>query len=98
MVPRAIAQRPKMLYLPRDERWEENVENLRMLMDAQQERVDIELTFQEVLRSGMIYGLGVVKTFWRKEYARRRKIRRAFGVLQARGVRAGQAAAGLHVR
>jgi hypothetical protein len=76
MVPRAIAQRPKMLYLPRDERWEENVENLRMLMDAQQERVDIELTFQEVLRSGMIYGLGASKTFWRKEYARRRKIRR----------------------
>jgi hypothetical protein len=71
MVPRAIAHRPRMLYLPRHPRWEENVANVRLLIDAQQDQIDIDLPFQAVMRSGMIYGLGVGKTFWRKEYAQR---------------------------
>jgi hypothetical protein len=76
MVPRAIAQRPRMLYLPRDEQWEDNVKNVRMLIDAQQEQIDIELEFQDVMRSGMIYGIGFSKTFWRREYATRRRVKR----------------------
>jgi hypothetical protein len=75
-VPKAIAQRPKLLYLPRSERWEQNVDPLRMMMDAQQEQVDIELEFQDVLKSGYIYGLGVGKALWRKEYALKRVQRR----------------------
>jgi hypothetical protein len=75
-VPKAIAQRPKLLYLPRSERWEQNVDALRMMMDAQQEQVDIELEFQDVLKSGYIYGLGVGKALWRKEYALKRVQRR----------------------
>jgi hypothetical protein len=58
MVPRAIAHRPRMLYLPRQEQWEENVDSVRLLIDAQQDNIDIDLPFQAVMRSGMIYGLG----------------------------------------
>lgn len=77
MVPRAIAHRPRMLYLPRDEKWEHNVQNVRLLIDAQQENIDIELEYQDVMRSGFLYGLGVSKTFWRREYAHRRRVKPA---------------------
>jgi hypothetical protein len=75
-VPKAIAQRPKMLYLPRHERWVDNVQPLQMLMDSQQEQVDVELTFQDQMRAGYIYGIGFGKSFWRKEYALKRQVRR----------------------
>jgi hypothetical protein len=75
MVPAAIAHRPRMLYLPRHERWEHNVQNIRLLIDAQQENINIDLPFQAVMRSGRIYGLGVGKTFWRKEYEPAREVR-----------------------
>ena len=76
MVPKSIAHRPKLLYMPREERWEQNVEAVRLLIDAQQENIDIDLPFQAVMRSGRIYGLGIGKTFWRKEYGRRRRVKR----------------------
>jgi hypothetical protein len=80
VVPAAIAQRPRMLYLPRRERWAENVANVRVLIDAQQEQIDIDLPFQAVMRAGRIYGLGVGKVLWRKEYALRQRVKpRLFG-------------------
>jgi hypothetical protein len=75
MVPRAIAHRPRMLYLPRKEEFAENVQNVRLLIDAQQDQIDIDLPFQAVMRSGRMYGLGVGKCYWRKEYATRRRIK-----------------------
>jgi hypothetical protein len=88
MVPAAIAHRPRMLYLPAKQRWEENVETVRYLIDRQQEQIDIDLAFQAVMRSGRIYGLGVGKTYWRKEYASRRGMvkSRFSGVLEKTGV------------
>jgi hypothetical protein len=77
MVPRAIAHRPRLLYLPRREIWEENVHNVRLLMDAQQDQIDIDLPFQAVMRSGRIYGLGVGKSYWRKDYALRRRLKQS---------------------
>ena len=75
MVPRAIAQRPGMIYLPRRQQWEGNAENLRELIDWQQHQIDVELTWQDIMRSGFIYGLGVGKSFWRKEYAPKRDVK-----------------------
>jgi len=77
MVPRAIAHRPKLLYLPRREIWEENVHNVRLMIDAQQDQIDIDLPFQAVMRSGRIYGIGVGKSYWRKEYALRRRMKKS---------------------
>jgi len=77
MVPRAIAHRPRLIYLPRKEIWEENVHNIRLLVDAQQDQIDIDLPFQAVMRSGRIYGLGVGKSYWDKRYALRRRLKRS---------------------
>ena len=85
LVPAAIAHRPKMLFLPREERWAENVQTIQLLHDAQQDQIDIDLAFQDVMRSGRIYGLGVSKTFWRKEYASRRRVKPTYGGRLLRG-------------
>lgn len=73
IVPRMIANQPHLTYLPRDERWQDNVRSVQQLTDWQQEQIRIELPFQAVARAGIINGLGVGKTFWdKKERARRR--------------------------
>jgi hypothetical protein len=72
MVPRALAQMPKLLVTPRDEQFQENVQTVRMLLDAQQEQIDIDLPFQAVMRAGQIYGLGVGKAYWKNETQKRR--------------------------
>lgn len=74
IAPRAVAHRPRMLYLPRREIDEPNVENVRMLHDAQQDQIDYEQTLQNVLKSGLIYNIGWQKTFWREEWASRRRV------------------------
>lgn len=76
IVPKAIAQAPKLLVEPRDEQWRENVESVRLLMDRQQEQINIDLYLQAVMRAGRIYGLGVGKTYWRRESTNRRRAER----------------------
>lgn len=75
IVPRAIANAPKLIYLPRDEQWEPNVEAVQMLIDAQQEAIDIDLPFQDVMRDGQIYGLGVGKTYWDRQVRTMRRMK-----------------------
>jgi hypothetical protein len=75
-VPAAIAHRPRLLYLPRMERWAENVQSVRMLIDSQQDNIDIDLPFQAVMRAGRIYGLGIGKTYWSTQYSLRRRVQR----------------------
>src|SRR5215210_4937303 len=48
MVPRAIAHKPRLLYLPARERWEDNAKHVRWLIDRQQDQIDIDLAFQAV--------------------------------------------------
>lgn len=74
MTPAAISQRPRILILPRSDRYVENVANMRLLIDKQQDQIDIDLPFQAVHRSGRIYGLGVGKSFWKTEFANRRRM------------------------
>lgn len=72
VVPRALSQMPRLLVSPRNEQWQENVKSVRMMIDAQQEQIDIDLAFQAVMRSGQIYGLGVGKAYWLTETRNRR--------------------------
>ena len=74
IVPKAIANAPKLLVSPRDEQWRKNLEAVRLLLDRQQDQIDIDLPFQAVMRAGHMYGLGVGKTYWRKEVVNRRKM------------------------
>lgn len=73
IVPRAIANQPHLTVLPRDERWKDNVTAVQTLLDWQQEQIRIELPFQAVLRSGLMYGLGIGKTHWDKKVRIRRR-------------------------
>ena len=84
MVPRAIAHKPRLLYLPARERWAENAQNVRLLIDRQQDQIDIDLAFQAVMRSGRIYGIGVGKSYWDKRYSFRRRVKRALIPLPGR--------------
>jgi hypothetical protein len=56
-----------MLMLPLENEIDEQVANMKALIDQQQSQIDIELRFQDVLTDGLIYGLGVGKSYWRRE-------------------------------
>ena len=74
--PRIIAQRPNMLVTARQQRGEENVEPVKLTIAAQQANIDFELRSQDVLKDGLIYGLGVGKAYWDKRYAPKRRVER----------------------
>ncbi|MGZ6031734.1 MAG: portal protein [Isosphaeraceae bacterium] len=75
VLPRMIAQNPRMILTPRPlralppeflDRLDDNAENLRMLIDAQQDQIHYELILQDVAKDGLVYGLGVQKTYWKR--------------------------------
>jgi hypothetical protein len=66
IVPRMLAHRPKMNPLPEDEQAYGNVDNMRFLLDKQQEQIRYELILQDICKDGLIYGLGVQKVGWKK--------------------------------
>lgn len=72
ILPRMLSNRPRMLVLPRDRASEENVENMRSLIDAQQAQMRYEIGLQDTAKSGLIYGLGIQKTFWRNTLSKRK--------------------------
>jgi hypothetical protein len=74
ILPRMLSHRPRMLVLPRNQESEQNVENMRMLIDSQQEQIDYELVLEDIAKNGLIYGLGVQKTGWRKEVRTKRAL------------------------
>lgn len=67
IMPRTLSNRPKMLWLPRDRVAERNLENVRVICDAQQQKADYELKLQTTARSGLKHGLGIQKEFWHHE-------------------------------
>jgi hypothetical protein len=66
-VPRMMSNRPRMLVLPRDRPSESNVETMKLLIDAQQEQIRYEMALQPIVKTGLIYGFAVQKTFWHTE-------------------------------
>jgi hypothetical protein len=80
-LPRMLSSRPRMLWTPRNQASERNVENVRVICDAQQHKADYELKLQTTGRSGLIYGLGAQKLGWRRETKMKRTHKRAiFGI------------------
>lgn len=74
LAPMAVAQQPKMVYLPRNPEAEDNLLFVRLMIDAQQENIDFDLKLQDTLKCGFIYGLGVGKTYWRTEKRMERRM------------------------
>ena len=72
--PRILSNRPRMLVLPRAKASEKNVENMKFTIDAQQSEIDYELVLQDVCKTGLIYNLGVEKSYWRRDTRKRRRL------------------------
>lgn len=75
MTPLAVAQRPRMLFIPRDPESDGNAGNVRLMVDAQQQHIDFDLSLISVAKNGFIYGLGAGKTFWRQEFTTERRMK-----------------------
>lgn len=67
IVPRMVANNPRMIVVPRDEQSMGSVRNMKMVVDSQQKQIDYETILQTVGKDGLIYGLGVGKTRWKFE-------------------------------
>jgi hypothetical protein len=85
VLPRLLSNRPRMLVLPRTEQSEKNVENMRSLIDDQQNRINYELRVQEAAKSGLIYGLGIQKTYWKSKKTTRTEVVPSNYILRALG-------------
>lgn len=86
VLPRLLSNRPRMLFTPRNEQSARNVENVRIIMDAQQHKANYELKLQTTGRSGLIYGLGVQNIAWRlEERERKRQVPRTYGDTDGQG-------------
>lgn len=82
---RLVAHRPRMLVLPQNGRSERNVENMRGTIDYQQDRIDYETILHDVGKSGLMYGLGVQKTGWRRRIQKGSRVVPSSWVLQKLG-------------
>src|SRR3954454_15536156 len=77
-LPRTISSNPRIPIRPRKPEWEDNVEPVRLTMDAQQQKVGYPLILQDVAKSGLTYGLGVQGLYWDKRVKKdKRFLRRA---------------------
>jgi hypothetical protein len=81
-LPRMMSQNPRMLITPAPvsdlgaaRRIEENIENMKLLIDRQQNKIGYNLVAQDVGKSGLTLGIGVQKTGWDKRYRDGRVVR-----------------------
>jgi hypothetical protein len=75
-LPRMLSNRPRMLIQPRGQASEQNVQNMRYLIDSQQEKINYELVLQDIAKDGLIPGLGVQKVLWRTDKRKRKMLAR----------------------
>jgi hypothetical protein len=64
---RMLSQNPTMLVLPRNRESEENIANIKAIVQAQQTRMNYNLILQDIARDALQMGLGVQKMSWRRE-------------------------------
>lgn len=75
IVPAMLAAPPEMNNIrPRNQASEANVANVKAMIEAQHEAMNYELRLQTIAKDGLIYGTGVQKTYWKKEYRKRRQL------------------------
>jgi len=74
VLPKILANRPKMKAEPRDSVSIPNVPNVEALIDLQQDQMNYELVLQTIAKDGAITGLGVQKVMWKNDYRRRKKV------------------------
>jgi hypothetical protein len=74
IVPMMLAERPMPEPESRNPDAEDNVGNLKWILDAQQEQIGYELVLQELAKTGLIYSIAWQKVTWKQDYRRRRRL------------------------
>lgn len=75
IIPAMLAAPPKMNNVrARNVASEGNVANVKALIEAQHEQMGYELVLQQIAKDGLIYGTGVQKTYWKRDYRKRRQL------------------------
>lgn len=84
VLPALLSNRPRILVLPKGQATPRNIENMKALIDDQQGNISLELRLQSVVKSGLQYGLGVGKTYWRRQEGKRAQLVPLSGLHPAR--------------
>lgn len=75
MVPMMLASPPTLDNIkPRTQASEANVANVKAMLEAQHDNMNYGLTLQTIAKDGLIYGTGVQKTYWKREWMKRRQL------------------------
>jgi hypothetical protein len=74
VVPRICTSIPAVGVLPLEEDAIDSCGRLMHLYERDLRKIDYDTTYQEVVRSGLRYGLGVQKGYWSKEFKQRPKV------------------------
>lgn len=77
VLPRMLSRSPRMLVLPKRQSKPENAQNMKYLIEQQQDQVDLELKLQDIGKDGLIYGLGIGKSYWRRDARRMKAVQRS---------------------
>jgi hypothetical protein len=89
VLPALLSNRPRILVLPAGGAEPKNVKNMKYLIDRQQSNINLELKLQSVAKDGLMFGLGVGKSYWLRREGQRQKV-----VPAASSVRVARAMAG----
>lgn len=73
IAPRVLMNSPKMLALARTPDAEQAIQGVKAVVSEHQEAINYELKLQDVLKSGLLYGLGVGKCYWDEKYRKGKK-------------------------
>lgn len=76
VLPRLLSNRPRPIITPRSQRSERNVENLKFILDAQQQKANYELKLQTTVRTALKLGIGVQKLAWRREEVQKTRLKK----------------------
>lgn len=74
LLPRMVAHNPKILILPEDHTAVQNVQNMKGLVDRQQDQINYALKIQTAYKDALKYGIGVQKLGWLTETVKTTKI------------------------
>jgi hypothetical protein len=74
IVPAMLSGDPRMVVKPRNLGSENNTPTIKGLIEAQQAQIKYPLKLQTIAKDGLVYGTGVQKTRWKKEYRVERRL------------------------
>lgn len=75
IIPAMLASPPDLENIrARNQASEGNVANVKAMLESQHEDMKYELRLQTIAKDGLIYGTGVQKTYWKKDYRKRRQL------------------------